>query len=199
MQITAHLKEKIRSIAQEEVILKHRLQALDAASKEKQDDLQAAKAACERSLLESKRVMKDFSRITDPALVHFCQASSPVPSSVEFTLLCSNTPMPTSTKALLIGGCTNCTEGRWLRTTRWPCTALASAFRVPCIRGSAEPTYLYCADTCAEEGDVAKTYCFHRNDTGMRTIQPIATLSQDCSSQQSITIYLFVTESFIHW
>ena len=83
MQITAHLKEKVRSIALEEVILKYRLQALDAASKEKQDDLRAAKAASERSLLESKRVMKDFSRITDPALVQVYQASSPIPSSVQ--------------------------------------------------------------------------------------------------------------------
>ena len=83
IQITAHLKEKIRSIAQEEVILKHKLQALDAASKEKQDGLRAAKAASQRSLLESKRVMKDFSRITDPALIEVYQASSPVSSSIE--------------------------------------------------------------------------------------------------------------------
>ena len=48
--------------------------------------------------------------------------------------------MPTSPKALLIGGCTNLhDEGCWPRTRRQPCTAFASAFCVPCICFCAEP------------------------------------------------------------
>jgi hypothetical protein len=75
-QVVAHLKEKVRSIQQESVILKARLEGLDSAAKERQDQLLEAKSLCGRAELAYKNTMKDFSRVTEPALIREYQVGA---------------------------------------------------------------------------------------------------------------------------